>query len=154
MEAKLETKCPKCEHVFLTTYEVSSPTSSEAQLSEVKDNLADAETNLKDAGDQLAYLKEEVERLQSQDYRTEIVKDFLNQDFEDADPVVKAELGRKLGLTKMFEEAELVEELTETAAEAEEPAPKLGIVYDDPKDEAAYRKVKNLPIWILQKEEA
>ena len=104
--------------------------------------------------DQLAYLKEEVERLQSQDYRTEIVKDFLNQDFEDADPVVKAELGRKLGLTKMFEEAELVEELPETVAEAEEPAPKPGIVYDDPKDEAAYRKVKNLPIWILQKEEA
>ena len=102
--------------------------------------------------DQLAYLKEEVERLQSQDYRTEIVKDFLNQDFEDADPVVKAELGRKLGLTKMFEEAELVEELTETVAEVKEPEQKPEVVYEDPGDDR-YHKVKGLPIYILSQSE-
>jgi len=102
--------------------------------------------------DQLAYFKEEVERLQSQDYRTEIVKDFLNQDFEDADPVVKAELGRKLGLTKMFEEAELVEELTETVAEVKEPEQKPEVVYEDPGDDR-YHKVKGLPIYILSQSE-
>jgi len=39
------------------------------------------------------------------------------------------------------------------AAEAEDSAPKLGIVYDDPHDDR-YHKVKGLPIYILQKEEA
>jgi len=140
-EIKLETKCPKCEHVFLTTYEEDGSTPPQAELAETKDKLADAETNLADAAKMLEEKSQEIAHLESEEHSQEVIAHWLSQDFEDADPAVKAELGRKLGLTKMFEEAEVAEE--------KEPAPKSEVVYENPND-PGYQKVKDLPIWILQ----
>ena len=158
-EIKLETKCPKCEHVFLTTCEESvSP--SEAELADAVGQLANANTNLADTAKMLeerasevVSLKEEIERLESEEHAQEIITHWLNQDFEGVDPVVKVELGRKLGLTKMFEEAELVEEKEPVAiAGAKASAILPEVVWADPQDDH-YDKVPNMPIWFLGKVE-
>jgi len=133
----IKTHCPECKAEFLT--ELSEPFLTELELQrrtpEVEAKLAEV-AKLEEEN---ANLKEEIAHLESEEHTHEVIAYWLNQDFEDADPVIKAELGRKLGLTKMFEEAKV--------AEVKEPAPLAGVVWQDPHDEA-YHKVKNLPIWV------
>ena len=123
----------------------SSKSTSEAVMADADAKLAEVAT-----------LKEEVARLESQEHKDEVVAAWLEQDFENADPAVKLVLGRKLGLDKLFEEARLAEEKAAVAvakveevktAEATEPAPKPEVVYSDPKD-ADYYQVKDMPIWV------
>ena len=138
-EIKLETKCPKCEHVFLTTYEESEPAPPEAKFAEETANLEE----------EVASLKEDVARLESEEHSQEVIAHWLSQDFEDADPAVKANLGIKLGLDKMFREAG-VDEAKEPALVAEVKESELPkIVYRDPSCDT-YEKVQGLPIWLLK----
>ena len=146
----IKTHCPKCQAEFLT--ELSQPLLTELGLQQ-----RDPDTEAKLAEDTaklevIAYLEEENARLESEEHKSQVVADWLSQDFEDADPFAKAELGRKLGLTAMFKEAEVVEEKELVrVAKTKEPALLAEVCWQDPKNDQ-YKKVQGLPIWILQKE--
>ena len=112
-EIKLETKCPKCEHVFLTTFEESEPTPSDPE------NVAKLQEDHDKLEVEVANLQEEVARLESEEHGQEVIRHFLNN-LDSADPVAKADLAIKLGLVKMVEEAEVAEE-KEPGAETKEP---------------------------------
>ncbi len=100
-------------------------------------------------------LRAEVARLESPEHENEVVTNWLNN-LDGADPELKVELGLKLGLDKMFKEAEVAEGKEPVAvAEVKEPAPepahKPEVCWKDPGDDANYKKVQGLPIWILDR---
>lgn len=96
---------------LMTRHEANAPMAEE--FAKLSDDLgAMAEENVA--------LKAELEHLNSQEHSDEVIAYFLQGDFQDADPVMKAELGRKLGLTEMFEQAEVAEELEEGETPVEE----------------------------------
>ncbi len=100
-------------------------------------------------------LQAEVARLESPGHEHEVVANWLNN-LDVADPELKVELGLKLGLDKMFKEAEVAEgkepvAVAEVKELAPEPAPKPEVCWKDPGDDANYKKVQGLPIWILGK---
>ena len=152
-EIKLETKCPKCEHIFLTTFEESESGLPEAKLQEDYAKLDEENKSLKG----------QVAHFESEEHAKEVIAHFLNN-LDSADPDEKVELGVKLGLDKMFKEGEAVTEgrmaeseeevgeVKEPVAEVSEPVlPEL--VWDDPKDPVHYSQHDVLPCWVLKPEE-
>lgn len=131
-----------------------SPLLEEVKKNQTSANFLDDTAKLNEdyakLEEEIANLKGEIVRLESEEHSQDVIAHFLNQDFEDADPAVKAELGRKLGLTKLFEEAEVVEEEKSVAVATVKELAKLEVVWQDPGD-SDYKKVVGLPIWLLSK---
>ncbi len=106
MEVKLETKCPKCEHVFLTSYEEKESKLSEAELAEAV-KLHEEHAKL---GEEVASLKEEVARLSSDEYALASLRDWVRKLPRDDFYKLGVELGYLEGPEATAEEVAKVEE--------------------------------------------
>ena len=83
--------------------------------------------DLANMAEENATLKAQVAHLESEEHSQEVILHWFNQDFQDVDPVIKVELGKKLGLAEMFEKAE-VENTTSAGSEPEKEKPKTDLV--------------------------
>lgn len=104
--------------------------------------------------EEVAGLKEEVARLESEEHAQEVITHWLNN-LDAADPEHKVALGVKLGLDKMFKEAEVAEEtelvqvgVVKEPAVVAETKPKTKIVFSDPHD-PSYKHFERLGCWRL-----
>ncbi len=153
----IKTHCPKCQAEFLTelSEQLLTELGLQQKLPESEAKLAEDAAKLQEdyakGVEEAVNLKEEVERLEGPEHEKEVFRTFLNNlpddDSEEA-AVAKVELGRKLGLVKMFQEAEK-EEVKEPVPVAEVKDSKPDVVYKDPHD-SSYEKVTGLPIWVLK----
>ena len=145
----IKTHCPECKAEFLT--ELEEPVLTELGLqrkpSETDAKLTDVARLQEDTarlGEEVANLKDEIARLESEEHSQEVITHWLNN-LESADPEAKVRLGEKLGLAKLFKEAEVAEE-----KEPEPVAEKPEVVYADPQDDD-YVKVPGIPVYLLSK---
>jgi len=103
-------------------------------------NIATMQEENVQLAEEVASLKEEIDRLESEEHSQEVIAHWLSN-LDMADPEARVELGVKLGLDKMFREAEVADE---------EPGTKTRLLWKDPGDEVNYGKVTGLPIWVLK----